>query len=114
MTQEEKEKLIEAIEWEKGSYLNDEMYDYGAIAMGNKIIEIVKEMKVDISEIEYEYGMRLRGYGVGCQPKKGLVGFSYSDKQNKYYNYLYYDRKLSDAEMKQYELDFLGEVKNER
>lgn len=49
MTNEEKEKLIEAIEWEKGSYLDNELYDYGAIAMANRIIEIVKEMKTEPS-----------------------------------------------------------------
>lgn len=53
MTNEEKEKLIEAIEWEKGSYLNEELYDYGAIAMANNIIEIIQNMPTEIQEKHY-------------------------------------------------------------
>lgn len=47
MTQEDKNTLIEAIEWEKGSYLDNEMYDYGAVAMANNIIEIIQNMPTE-------------------------------------------------------------------
>lgn len=55
---------------------------------------------------EYRYGMRLRGFSIGCQPLKGLVDAS-EDPEGKYYNILTYDRELSEAELEQYELDDL-------
>ena len=58
----------------------------------------------------YEYGMRLRGFSPGCQPMKGLVLAS-EDKSGKYYDILIYARKLSDEDVRNYELDFLGEGK---
>lgn len=61
--------------------------------------------------IVYVYGMRLREYGIGCQPMKGLVYYEYTCEGNEYYSYLFYDRKLADEEMKQYDLDFLTEIK---
>lgn len=56
----------------------------------------------------YKYGMRLRGFSIGCQPSKGWIETEDGDKE--YWNYLYYDRKLSEEEVRDYELDFLGEV----
>jgi hypothetical protein len=55
----------------------------------------------------YKYGMRLRGFSIGCQPMAGLVLAEEGDR--KYYNYLYYERKLTDKELEDYELDFIGE-----
>ena len=54
----------------------------------------------------YKYGMRLRPVGMGCQPK-GLVWYDESD--DRYWNVLYYNRKLSQDEVNNYELDYLGE-----
>jgi len=54
------------------------------------------------------YGMRLRGFSPGCQPMKGLVLAS-EDKSGKYYDILSYARKLSDEDVRNYELDYLGE-----
>ena len=55
----------------------------------------------------YKYGMRLRPYSLGCQPKNGLVSV-YLD--NRYWNILIYNRKLTDQEVSDYELDYLGEM----
>ena len=59
--------------------------------------------------VTYIYGMRLRGYSPGCQPKEGLVR-RLDDSTGKYYDLLEYDRELSEKEVRAYELDFLGEV----
>ena len=54
----------------------------------------------------YKYGMRYRGFAPMCQPMDGLI--SACDGDGDYYNYLYYDRRLSDKEEKDFELDYLG------
>lgn len=55
----------------------------------------------------YAYGMRLRGFSPMCQPMKGLLDVD-EDKEGRYYNLLLYDRKLTDKELQDYELDYLG------
>jgi len=55
----------------------------------------------------YKYGMRLRGFAPMCQPMSGLI--SAQDGDREYYSYLYYERRLTDEETKEYELDYLGE-----
>lgn len=57
----------------------------------------------------YKYGMRLRGFSIGCQPMEGLVDHR-EDYSGKYHSLLYYDRCLSQKEQNDYELDFLGIV----
>lgn len=56
----------------------------------------------------YKYGMRLRGFSLGCQPMKNLIGRE-DDKSGKYYDILLYSKKLSENECNNYELDYLGE-----
>ena len=60
---------------------------------------------------EWQYGMRLRGYSIGCQPKQGLLDVL-EPYDNNYYNVLVYDRELTESEMEDYELDFI--MKNEK
>ena len=57
--------------------------------------------------VAFKYGMRLRGFSPGCQPTKGLKDVR-DDKSGKYYDILYYARKLTDKETACYELDYLG------
>ena len=59
--------------------------------------------------LTYIYGMRLRGYSPGCQPKDGLI-MRLDDRTGKYYDKLAYDRKLTEKEVSNYELDYLGEL----
>ena len=61
--------------------------------------------------MEYVYGMRLRGFSIGCQPMDGFIRREddNGDYKRKYHDILIYDRMLSDKEMEEYELDFLGE-----
>ncbi len=56
----------------------------------------------------FKYGMRLRGFSIGCQPKEGFYDRQ-DDISGKYYDILVYSRKLTDEEVRDYELDFLGE-----
>lgn len=59
---------------------------------------------------QYRYGMRLRGFSPGCQPMRGLEDVTDGEG---YHNILIYSRQLTDKEIREYELDFLGE-KDER
>lgn len=55
----------------------------------------------------YKYGMRLRPYGIGCQPK-GTKEWQDVDKlATGYWSYIYYDRELTAEEIYRYDLDFL-------
>ena len=56
----------------------------------------------------YRYGMRLRGFSIGCQPMKGIL-MQEDDATGKYHDILVYARKLTDKELEDYELDYLGE-----
>lgn len=57
--------------------------------------------------VVYRYGMRLRGYSIGCQPKDGFLDRE-DDESGRYYDILVYDRQLTDREVEAYELDFIG------
>ncbi len=56
--------------------------------------------------MEYKYGMRLRGFSIGCQPSRGLVRREDSPS-DEWYDILVYNRPLSDAELQGYELDVI-------
>ena len=58
---------------------------------------------------KYRYGMRLRGYSIGCQPMDGLVERT-DDPRGRYHDILEYDRMLTGAEVANYELTYLGKV----
>lgn len=55
------------------------------------------------------YGMRLRGFSPGCQPKDGFVERQ-DDVTGKYHDILVYNRELTTEELKNYELDFIGRL----
>lgn len=59
----------------------------------------------------YVYGMRLRGFSPGAQPK-GVVKHQ-EDYSGKYYDLIAYERKLTDKEVRDYELDFICERESE-
>lgn len=54
-----------------------------------------------------KYGMRLRGFSIGCQPREGLIRRE-DDPSGRYYDILIYNRILTDQELKDYELDHIG------
>ena len=57
---------------------------------------------------EYTYGMRLRGFSPGCQPK-GVLRRE-DDPSGRYHDLLVYDRELTDEELDDYELDAVETV----
>ena len=56
-----------------------------------------------------KYGMRLRGFSIGCQPMDGFVE-RVDDPSGRYYDILVYNRKLTEQEVENYELDYLRET----
>ena len=56
---------------------------------------------------EYKYGMRLRGFSPGCQPKEGLMRRE-DDTMGDYYDIVVYNRPLTEKELSSYELDDLN------
>lgn len=54
---------------------------------------------------EYRYGMRLRGYSPGAQPK-GVLRRE-DDTTGRYHDIIVYDRRLSADEIRNYELEEL-------
>lgn len=56
----------------------------------------------------HKYGMRLRGFSIGCQPMSGLIEYE-PDRSGKYYDILIYGRKLTDQEINDYELEEIKE-----
>ena len=59
----------------------------------------------------YKYGMRLRPFGIMCQPTDGYVGrkpYEDSKYSDRYWDVIVYNRRLSEKEMEDYELDFVG------
>lgn len=56
----------------------------------------------------HKYGMRLRGFSIGCQPMRNL-DHAEDDPAGKYWNILYYRERLTERDERDYELDYLGE-----
>ena len=56
----------------------------------------------------YLYGIRLRGFSIGCQPKEGFLERR-DDTTGNYYDIICYSRKLTDNELTNYELDYIGQ-----
>lgn len=59
--------------------------------------------------MEHKYGMRLRGFSPGAQPK-GVIRRE-EDRTGKYLDIIVYDRELTDDETEHYALD---ELKGEK
>lgn len=57
----------------------------------------------------HKYGMRIRGFSIGCQPKAGFIE-RIDDTTGKYWDIIIYDRKLTDEETTTYSLDYIGEI----
>lgn len=55
----------------------------------------------------FYYGMRQRGCAPGCQPKEGFVE-QIADPSGRYYDIIYYSKKLSFRDERYYDLVFLG------
>ena len=53
---------------------------------------------------EYRYGMKHRGFSIGCQPKEGLIKREDSHS-SRYYDIVVYDHPLTEQECLDYELE---------
>lgn len=66
--------------------------------------------------MRYFYGMRLRGFSPGCQPSDGFLevvdehDFVGLKRSSGYWDLIVYNRKLSDDELGEYELDYICEI----
>jgi len=60
----------------------------------------------------YKYGMRLRGFSIGCQPMKNFYERQDDDGSHgrHYHDILIYTEKLGEQDLRNYELDYLGEI----
>lgn len=54
------------------------------------------------------YGMRIRGFSVGCQPMEGFIE-RLDSRSDDYYDIIVYDRELTDDEIRHYSLTPLTE-----
>ena len=61
----------------------------------------------------YKYGMRLRGFSIGCQPKEGFIE-RLDDTTGRYYDIIAYNRALSADEINHYSLDLLEDIEPEK
>ena len=67
---------------------------------------------------KFYYGMRLRGFSPGAQPREGFVkcldesqaGWKRRPNGRPYHDVLVYNRPLSNKELEDYELDYIEEV----
>lgn len=59
--------------------------------------------------MEYRYGMRLRGFSIGAQPRNSLLRAE-NDPSGKYHSIVVYSRHLNEEELSDYELDDLNDV----
>lgn len=60
-----------------------------------------------MTTVFHAYGMRLRGFSPGCQPKDGFVR-RLDSEDKKYYDVLIYNRLLTGEEIRDYDLDYIG------
>lgn len=54
------------------------------------------------------YGMRLRDFSIGCQPMEGFLK-RMDDASGRYWDVIAYNRPLTDSEIENYDLDYIGE-----
>lgn len=59
----------------------------------------------------YKYGMRLRPIGLGCQPSRWCKYTILNKEKTGYWAYVWYKFKLTDEQLEQYDMDYLGEEK---
>ena len=99
--------IIKGVEMpKKEGFLDARIYGDGTVLLPTHMGECgnVKAEEVEIPE-EHKYGMRLRGYSPGAQPK-GVLRRE-DDTAGKYHDIIVYDRQLSSDEIASYELDEL-------
>lgn len=80
---------------------------YGGKVTGGDIRQALREyMSNHPKKTEHRYGMRLRGFSPGAQPRGSIR--REDDPPGKYHDIIVYDRQLSADEIAEYELDELN------
>ena len=101
-----RENPIGGERWSGGSW--DELEEWLELVYQDGVddgwIEPVTECDADCRQ--FVYGMRLRGFSIGCQPMEGFVERE-DDQKGKYHDLIVYDHPLSAKELDDYELDFV-------
>ena len=72
---------------------------------------LILGMGQKLTKYNYVYGMKARGFSVGCQPLRGFVEHI-EDTTDSFWGILVYSRLLTEIEVRDYELAYLGKVKN--
>ena len=89
--------LPEEVQKQMEYLLNKEGYKFS-----NLVVEPILPEKL------HQYGMRLKPFGVGAQPK-GYFKSQTADKcRTGYWSYVWYAEELSEEDMKKYGLEYLG------
>lgn len=57
----------------------------------------------------YKYGYRLRPPAIATEPSGYVDWEGFHNKDNGYWGYVFYNRKLTGKEIYDYDLDYLGE-----
>lgn len=99
--------IIKGVEMpEKEGFLDARIYGDGTVLLPTHMGECdtVKAKEVEIPS-EYKYGMRLRGYSPGAQPK-GVLRRE-DDPTGRYHDIIVYERQLSADDIRNYELEEL-------
>lgn len=86
--------------------------DTGTTAEGKELEKATENTQEEKKEMIYKYGMRLRGFSIGCQPA-GVVE-RLDDTTGKYLDIITYNRPLTAEEMRTYSLDDLNDNKINR
>lgn len=60
-----------------------------------------------MNDNKYYYGMKLRGFSPGAQPKEGLID-RINDPSDRYWDIIIYDRLLSNEELYNYDLEYIA------
>lgn len=55
------------------------------------------------------YGMKYRGFSIGCQPMGGFIE-RIDDPKGRFHDIIVYDRMLTGDEVARYELIYIGKV----
>lgn len=58
----------------------------------------------------YKYGMKQRGFSIGAQPAGVKYYQDTTKEESGYWSFIYYDRELTQEELRKYDLEFVAQV----
>ena len=67
-----------------------------------------RDLKIEeMAPRAYRYGMRLRGFSIGCQPTEGFLERQ-DDPSGQYWDIITYNRPLTELELEHFSLDHIN------